>query len=195
MKQSYNEKRWCVYIHTNKINNKVYVGITGQKPKRRWHNGYGYKTQQYFWRAIQKYGWNNFDHIIFAENLTKEDACKMEKCLIALYNTTNRKYGYNISTGGDGPNGCSWTSEQHAKRAEYRVTDETRRKISENHADVRGGKHPRARPVLCVELNKIFDCTRDAEREMGVNHAHISACCKEQRGIAGGYHWKYYIKN
>lgn len=189
-----NKKRWCVYMHTNKTNNKVYVGITGQKPKRRWHHGGGYQTQQYFWRAIQKYGWDGFEHIIFAENLTKEEACKMEKLLIALYDTTNRNYGYNISTGGEGPEGCTWTADQYEKRAAYKATEETRRKISENHADVSGGKHPRAKAVRCIELNIKFDCTRDAERQLGVNHAHISACCKGQRNVAGGYHWEYVIQ-
>ena len=188
------QMHWCVYMHTNKINHKVYVGITGQKPKRRWHNGAGYQSQQYFWRAIQKYGWDGFEHIIFAENLTKEEACKMEKCLISLYNTTNRNCGYNISTGGEGAEGCRWTPEQYAKRAAYKATEETKRKISENHADVSGGKHPRATPVLCVELNMIFACTRDVERQLSINHAHISACCKEQRKTAGGYHW-YYIND
>lgn len=194
MKQTNNtndQKRWCVYMHTNKINNKVYVGITSQKPKRRWHHGSGYQTQKYFWRAIQKYGWDGFEHIIFADNLTKEEACKIEKCLIALYNTTDRNYGYNVSTGGEGPEGCAWTPEQYEKRAAYKATEETKRKISENHADVSGGKHPRAKAVHCIELDIIFACTRDAERQLGVNHAHISAFCKGQRNIAGGYHWEY----
>ena len=36
------EKTWTVYMHTNKINNKVYVGITSQKVQNRWNNGKGY---------------------------------------------------------------------------------------------------------------------------------------------------------
>lgn len=77
----------------------------------------------------------------------------------------------------------------------YVVTDATKQKIKDNHADVSGGKHPRAKMVLCVELNLKFDCTRDAERRLGVNHAHISACCKKQRKTAGGYHWEYINNN
>jgi group I intron endonuclease len=191
MGQNNHEKRWCVYMHTNKANNKIYIGITGQKLSRRWHGGSGYQSQQYFWRAIQKYGWDGFEHIIFAENLSKDDACHMEQCLIALYNTTDRHYGYNISTGGEGANGCKWTQQQREKRLSYQVSDETRKKISENHADVRGGKHPRAKAVLCVELNIIFDCIRDVERDLGINHVHISDCCKGNRKHAGGYSWKY----
>lgn len=59
------EKPYCVYIHTNKINKKSYIGITCQKPEHRWGcNGNGYAECPHFWRAIQKYGWDNFDHKI-----------------------------------------------------------------------------------------------------------------------------------
>ena len=92
---------FTVYIHTNKINNKCYVGITAQTPINRWKNGNGYKSQKLFFRAIQKYGWDNFNHIIFAENLTKEQADKMEIALIALYKTNDSAFGYNISNGGE----------------------------------------------------------------------------------------------
>ena len=57
---------FCVYMHTNQINNKRYVGITNQKPSYRWRtDGSGYKHQM-FGRAIDKYGWENFSHELLA---------------------------------------------------------------------------------------------------------------------------------
>lgn len=48
---------YTVYQHKNKINNKVYIGITKQIPEKRWGiNGYNYKTSPHFYSAIQKYG-------------------------------------------------------------------------------------------------------------------------------------------
>ena len=94
---------YCVYIHRNIINNKVYIGITkyGDSPNERWRNGKGYAKQTYFDNAIQKYGWDNFEHFIWADDLSEEDAKKAEVMLIALFNTTDSNYGYNISLGGE----------------------------------------------------------------------------------------------
>ena len=80
---------FCVYVHTNKINNKKYVGQTCQKPESRWGNqGCGYKGCLLFERAIQKYGWDNFEHIIlenYIESASK--ACAREKYYIKKYHT------------------------------------------------------------------------------------------------------------
>ena len=91
-----------MYCHTNKINNKKYIGITSKDLNNRWKNGKGYpKSQPHFYKAIQKYGWDNFKHEVLFENLTKDEACKKEIELIALYDATNREKGYNSSLGGD----------------------------------------------------------------------------------------------
>ena len=95
------EKKFLVYCHTNKINSKKYIGITCKSPERRWCNGDGYKGCSKFYNAIQKYGWDGFDHIIIAEGLTKEEACQMEIDLIAKLKTQDDSYGYNIAMGGE----------------------------------------------------------------------------------------------
>lgn len=94
---------YCVYIHMNIINNKAYIGISsyGDNPNKRWQNGNGYSKQTLFYNAILKYGWDNFEHIIWANGLSLEDAKKIEIMLIALFNTTNPAFGYNISNGGE----------------------------------------------------------------------------------------------
>lgn len=76
-----------------------------------------------FYRAIKKYGWDNFEHIIFAEQLTHAEAINMERLLIALYKTNCNRYkdpsfGYNMTDGGEGGLGRV-------------VSEETRNKMSE----------------------------------------------------------------
>ena len=93
---------YTVYKHTNKFNNKIYIGITSQIPERRWgKNGNGYTSSPHFYSAIQKHGWDNFEHSILYTNLTKEEACQKEQELIQHFNTTDREYGYNSTSGGE----------------------------------------------------------------------------------------------
>lgn len=95
--------KYFVYMHTNKINGKVYVGITQQNPpQKRWNNGWGYRHRNpYFYRAITKYGWKDgFTHEIIFKNISKEIACKIEQMLIKKC----KKLGisYNLANGGEG---------------------------------------------------------------------------------------------
>ena len=93
---------YIVYQHKNKINGKIYIGITSQKPEDRWGSqGCNYKSSPHFYSAIQKYGWDNFEHNILFTELTKEQACLKEQELIKEYNSMNREFGYNSTSGGD----------------------------------------------------------------------------------------------
>nr|DAF80786.1 MAG TPA: intron associated endonuclease [Bacteriophage sp.] len=93
---------YCVYMHTNKIDGKKYVGQTCQKTNERWKNGKGYENSTYFYNAILKYGWDNFEHEIIASNLTKEEADNFEALLIDKLDLMNRNKGYNLMSGGSG---------------------------------------------------------------------------------------------
>ena len=91
---------YLIYKHVSPSNN-VYIGITSQKPEKRWHGGANYRGQPYFYNAIKKYGWENFRHEIIRTGLTEEEAKIAERKLIKHYNSMNRSFGYNLSSGGD----------------------------------------------------------------------------------------------
>ena len=93
-----NERKYCVYMHKNKINGKVYIGATCLNINARWgKNGNQYKRQKFFYNDIEKYGWNNFEHIILEKNLNYIQSKEKEIYYINLYNENT----YNKTKGGE----------------------------------------------------------------------------------------------
>ena len=111
-------KKYYVYKHIAP-NGKIYIGQTCKKPNDRWRNGNGYKNQV-FYRAIKKYGWDNFKHEILFEKLTKEEADQKEIELISYYDSANPEKGYNVALGGFSTLGT-------------KCSEETKQKISNAH--------------------------------------------------------------
>lgn len=137
-----------MYVHKNLLNGKEYCGITCQKPEYRWReNGKGYLENPHFTRAIQKYGWDSFDHIIIYSDLSKEEACSLEQKYISEHNLTNPDKGYNQTGGGDGMFGFHHSEETKKKMSESRsghiVTEDARRKISNANSGSRNGMYGR----------------------------------------------------
>ena len=198
---------WKVYVHINKINGKRYVGITSKaKPEHRWNSGRGYGENTHFRGAIQKYGWDNFIHIVLFDNLTELEAKTKECELIAEWDTCNPLYGYNMTIGGDGATGYHPSAETRAKlsmaRRKENLSPETLarrsaglrgRKFSEEHKAKIGAANSRAIFMLSSDGSVIceFDSMKQAEDVMGISHSHISSCCGGKRKTAGGYAWKY----
>ncbi len=132
------KKNYTVYKHIAP-NGKIYIGQTGQKnPKRRWQRGEGYKPNAHFYSAIQKYGWDNFEHVIIADGLTKKEADWLEKYLIAFYETTDRTKGYNNTKGGDGSFEMTDDVKRRMSEAKLGVkkSDEHKQHISEAHKKI-----------------------------------------------------------
>ena len=124
---------YTVYRHTSP-SSKVYIGITYQKPERRWSNGNGYKDSPKFYNAIQKYGWNNFKHEILYSGLNEISAKMIEEDLIYYYKSLN--ISYNISAGGDGSRGVIMSEEtrlkmSNAKKGKH-LSEETKEKLSKS---------------------------------------------------------------
>ena len=144
---------YCVYVHTNKINGKKYVGQTiyGDKPHKRWDNGNGYRNSSYFYKAIQKYGWDGFEHEVVANSLTAQEADNFEKILIKELDTTCQNKGYNIEPGGN---------------RNKTMSDATKKKISESHI---GDKNPMYGVSLSGEKNGMYGKHHTDETKMRIS--------------------------
>ena len=196
-----------VYRIVNNINGKIYIGSSIHVNKRLEEHKNTLKNNNHhnihLQRAWNKYGEESFSfEIIETTEVDINILRQREQYWMDYYKSYDLNIGYNISHSAIGNSGYEISEEAKEKIRKKTTgelnhfygkhhTEETKKKMSENHADVSGGNHPRATPVLCIELNIKFDCTREAERQLNINHAHISACCKGQRKTAGGYHWKY----
>lgn len=164
------EKTYCVYKHIAP-DERVYIGITSNNPVKRWQGGTGYKGNTYFTRAIKKYGWDNFQHIIIAEGLDEQSAKEMEIKLIAECKSNIRKYGFNISSGGESKKGTTiseWQKRRISEASKGRiVSKETREKLS--RASLKTWSNPdfvsHMREINLGEKNPQFGKRRsDAER-------------------------------
>lgn len=132
-------ENYTVYMHRFP-NGKVYIGITKYSATHRWSNGNGYKRQLVY-KTIQKYGWNNIEHIVLFEGLTKEEAEQKEVELISIYDATNPKKGYNVESGG---NVCKELSEStkakiREKQIGKKLSRDTKAKISKGNIGKRHG--------------------------------------------------------
>ncbi len=123
-----------VYIHTNQVNGKKYVGQTTMEPKKRWGSGKLYKS--YFRSAILKYGWDNFTHEILEkiENLSKDKLIKdlntLEENYIKELNTLAPN-GYNLKLGGNNSEMSKMTRDKMSKsHTGKKFTDEHKKNMS-----------------------------------------------------------------
>lgn len=212
-------RTFYIYCHTAP-NGKRYVGQTRLKPEKRWNNGHGYDTQQHFKRAIDKYGWDNINHVVLCSVSSKEFADFLERWFIAKWNTTNPDNGYNHAKGGSGPNGVLWDDDRKQAFSEHmsgennpmygrRHSPETIALMSKN----RRGKYispemkefwtsvllkankARQIPIRQLDLEGNLVATyagiTEAENITGFSHASIYKVCRGGNDTAYGYKWEY----
>ena len=87
-----------IYITTNKINGKKYIGQKKYCGNYETYLGSGIALKN----AIAKYGRENFTREIIEECETKDELDEREKYWIKYYDATNSDNFYNITNGGDG---------------------------------------------------------------------------------------------
>lgn len=202
-----------VYKHTCP-NGKSYIGITRQDERLRWNYGNGY-CNQFFGKAVKKYGWANIKHEILEVCETLEEANASEVKYIAHYETMNPEKGYNCTLGGDGSSGHIVSKEtriaQSALLKRMWKDEETRKRFLDHLAKLNlsrkgiklGEEHKRRIGLsngikvdqysLSGEFIATHPSLMDAARSVGANgNTDIVRCCKGKDVTAHGFVWRYH---
>lgn len=199
---------YIVYVHTNKLDGKRYVGITRQSPNRRWRNGNGYYLNEHFYRAICRDGWENFTHEIVLAGVSKDEACEKEKELIELYKTNDDRYGYNKSIGGENPNeGATFSQESRAKMSEAHkgiIFSEEQKHNMSIAAKKRGNMRKDKKGEQCGKSGVVRQLDLETgevvaeyygfyemERATGFGQTPIKRATKGIQKQSHGYRWEY----
>lgn len=222
-------KKYVVYEHVSP-SGKIYVGQSCQLNVRWEGNGSRYLNknkegkfiQRIFANALLKYGWDNFEHRIILEGVSKSEADYAEKYLIKWYKL--HKMSYNITDGGEGTTGIErhWSQEmrlyfskirqKYNPRTGQHHTEETKRKISIGNKGKKvdakgrdnmskahlGTKSPwRWRKIYAFDKNtkKLvaeFSSITEAAKHYNLTSCGITQSASGKCSTAGNYVWSYF---
>lgn len=197
---------YTVYLRTNKVNGKQYVGQTNDWKRREynWYNTNWSYAGRLINNARNKYGADNFETTILKECETIDDANKWEMYYIKELNT-KYPFGYNLTDGGEGSIGCVVSDETRRKLSELTkgennpfygkhhseetieklknrvISDETRRKLSEA---AKGRQSPNKGKHLTEETKKKL-----SESRLGKHFPKLSEVMKGRTPWNTGKHW------
>ena len=167
-----------IYKIENKANGKVYIGQSIDIDTR-WYNhtrelNGNRHYNSHFQRAWNKYGKDNFEFVII-EECTIQNIDERETYWIDYYKATHSQYGYNITAGGQGRHGYSWSEEDKERLSKIQNPE----------------------PILQIDLTgNIIERWRSgshAARELKIPVSGIMNCVREDgdQYQSHGYIWLY----
>lgn len=201
-----------IYKITNKINGKVYIGQTVRSLKERFAEHCKPSSECVaLIKAIKKYGKRNFKLEILHKAVDLVELNEKEEFYIKLYNSADKKFGYNCNLGGKNRLHTEETKNKirlaHLGKKRKPFTKEHRKKLSLANRKRKGEKRTLearincslaagAKPFVVFQKNinkKIgvwLSQTLCAE-QLNINKSKISACLLGRRNSHKGYTFKY----
>ena len=193
----------CIYLWTNLVNGKKYVGQTTCFHRRMKTYRYTYPNA-YMEHAVKKHGIDNFDITILERDVPLDKLDEREQYWLDYYQSYDMDKGYNICRVASTTKGITHTEEwcqEHSdymkekwKDAEYRKFWHDKMSGENNYfygKRFSGDKNGHAKAVRCVELNKIYTTVQEASKCSGTSRQNISHALNGRQETAGGYHWEY----
>lgn len=164
------KNEYLVYVHIFP-NGKQYVGMTKSAEKRWAGKGSNYKYNERMYKDIQKFGWDNIQHLILHSGLSKKRAFELEAEETEKRKSYLEEYGYNVSIS---------NARSGERNPMYGMS---------------GEKSPVAIPVHQYDKKTLlyigsYPNALQASIELGIE-PHINECCRGTRLSCGGYYWSY----
>ena len=194
---------YYVYIHRRKDNNEVfYVGISRQEKYFRVNTKTGRNP---IWNNIvNKYG---FIGEVLYSNLSKEDACLIEKALIKSYGRINTDKGVlaNLTAGGDGSVDCPKSFETKNKMSKARIGKPLSKDIKNKMSATRKGKKATnetkaklaviaknkfSKKIINTENKTIYNSISECALNLNISRTYLNKLLKN--GKENKYNLAYY---
>lgn len=187
-----------IYITTNKINGRKYIGQ--KKFDKGWKNYLG--SGKLLKQAIKKYGKENFTREIISIAFLKEELNTLEISFISYYDAVNSNEYYNLSHGGEAINAGLHFSEESKKKmsdarkrkynSKYRrksPTKETKKKISDAVKGEKNHNYGKSPSEETKEKVRLANLGRKHTKEelMKMSESHIKINKKQENEIREKY--------
>lgn len=201
---------FLIYKITNKINNKIYIGKTCRSISIRWKEHCSKANQKdkfYLHNAILKYGKENFIIEKIDETDDEKTINQLEQYWINFYNSNNKKYGYNLTNGGEGNQKYNWNEFRELWDNGYSIKEIAniyncdRHTIGESLKEYKNYSYKESLSrsnslKISVDkydnnkhLLKTYTSITEAAIDNNCSTTTISKCIKDKKYSAIGYYW------
>lgn len=204
-----------VYVITNKVNGRKYVGQTVRTIQERFkqHVEYSFRKDYQHYpicRAIKKHGKENFLIELLEECFTRQELNKSEIKWIKDLKTNLRKneHGYNLTSGGESLSGDDnpFYGKKHSEKTRKLISEKSKKmwlssdmrnylckKISE------GGRKKKRKYCEKIDQYDLYgnfimthESIEDVKIFLNSKNSYIVDCCKGNRGSHKGFVWRFY---
>ncbi len=186
-----------IYKITNTINGKIYIGQTIQslKARKRDHrNKVTRLSNLYLYRAFNKYGFESFEWEVLDQAESKHELDEKERFYIKQFRATHRKYGYNMTFGGEGGIQTEEVRQRIGASNKGRIKSESeRKKLSKSLKGKYMGEKASwwGRKHTDVEKRKMSEAQLGSKNHMYGKKASKETRLKKSIAIQGEKHWNH----
>ncbi len=184
----------------------IYIWQTSHR-QNRYNHPSQYKNCKKLYRKFIKYNFE-YEASIIEDNIDESEIDAKEIYYITKYNSHykyNRKYGLNLTCGGQGIHDLPYYSKHkisvankgkhNSKRTEFKKGQTPWNKGIRPNLDytkqIKAMHNARDKKILCSN-GKVYNGSYECNRELGVVPSSVIKCCKGKLKQTGGYKFEYF---